>query len=156
MKRGVPQGQMTLLDWTPPAPVQRFAEERVRAQTLGQRISRAVGAALRDADDHGMDRDEIAQRMSEFLGERVSRTALDGYASQAREDRAITLVRFVALIHATRDQRLLEMLAEGMGWAVVERRFLTLIELAAVRDHADELLRRAKAIQRQARAEGAL
>jgi hypothetical protein len=68
----------------------------------------------------------------------------------------INIVRFIALLHATQDPRLLEMIASMFGWAVVDRQFLALIKLAQVREREDELRREAKALQRQARAGGLL
>lgn len=154
--RAATPGQMTLLDWEPPQPVTRFAPERVRGGTKQQQLARAIGAALKDADARGVTREDIAERMSEFLGERVSKHMLDAYASPARGEHVISLLRFLALLHATGDRRLLELLAEPLGWAVVEQRHVALIELAAVQDKQDELRRQAEALKRRARAQGAL
>jgi hypothetical protein len=145
--------QPDLLDWQPPQPVARFPEEQVRAASLAARISRAVAATLHDAE---AEREAIAARMSAFLGERVSPAMLDAYASQARDDHRISVPRFLALIHATRDRRLLELLAEPMGWAVIDRRHLPLIEVAAIREHEDELRRRREHLTRLARTGGGL
>lgn len=145
--------QPDLLEWEPPQPVAHFPEEQVRAATLAGRVSRAVAAALTDAEEC---RETIAARMSAFLGERVSPAMLDAYASQARDDHRISVPRFVALLHATRDRRLLELLAEPMGWAVIERRHLPLIEVAAIREHEDELRRRREHLTRLARTGGGL
>lgn len=145
--------QMDLLDWQPPQPVAAFPPEQVRGATLAGRLSRAVSVALQES---GQDRATVAEKMSAFLGERVSKAMLDRYASAAAEEHAISLPRFLALVHATGDRRLLEMLAEPMGWAVVERRVLPLIELAALREHEDALRRRREALTRAARMGGAL
>ena len=146
-------GQADLLDWAPPQPVARFPEEQVRASTFAARLSRAVAAALHDAE---AEREAIAARMSTFLGERISPSMLDAYASQAREDHKISVPRFLALLHATKDRRLLELLAEPMGWAVIERRHLPLIEVAAIREREDELRRHREFLTRQARSGGGL
>lgn len=149
-----PASQMSLLDWQSPRPVVAFEPARVRAATLHGQIARAVAEALRDAAASGIAREEIAARMTAILGERISKTMLDAYASQAREDHSIGLARFVALIQATGDRRLLELLAEPMGWAVVERADLALIELAALREHHDEVTRQMKLLQLQAKQRG--
>ena len=141
-------GQPDLLDWQAPEAVTRFKEEQVRAASFAARVSRAVAVALADAD---VDRETIAARMSTFLGERVSPAMLDAYASQAREGHRISVPRLMGLLHATRDRRLLELLAEPMGWAVIERRHLPLIEVAAIREHEDELRRRREFLMRSAR-----
>jgi len=151
-----PAGQMNLLEWEPPAPVARFEDARVRAATLPALIARAIAEVLRTAAEAGTDRAQVAERMSEYLGQRVSKSMLDAYASQAREDHAIPLSRFVALLHATGDRRLLELLAEPLGWSVIERRYLPLIELASVREHEDEVRRRAANLRQRARRDGVL
>lgn len=152
MRRAAP-GQLDLLNWTPPEPVARFEVEEVRAVSLTGKLSRAIAATLKDCT---LPREEIAERMGAYLGRPLSVNALNAYASQAREDHVISVVRFAALLHATQDRRLLEMLAELFGWAVIERRFLTLIDLAAVQEKQDELRRQADALRRTARLEGML
>ena len=148
--------QPDLLDWTPPQPVRRFDDHRVRAVSQRDRLARAVAASLKDCDDAGVTREDIASRMGEFLGERVSVNMLNAYASPARDDHTISVTRLMALLHATRDQRLLELLAEPLGWAVVDRKFLPLIELAATREKIDELEKRVRASRALARKGGAL
>ena len=143
-RRPAPANQMDLLAWEPPAPVARFAAERVRAATLADQLARGISEALGDAAGRGLSREE------------VKKSALDGYASQAREGHVITLLRFIGLLHATGDRRLLEMLIEPLGWTVIDRAFLSLIELAALREREDELRKRADALRRRARAEGVL
>ena len=143
--------QPDLLDWQPPAPVAAFVSGEVQAATFAGRLSRAVGVALRDGPG---DRGVVAAEMSHWLGKHVSRHMLDGYASQGREEHVISAERLMALLHATGDRRLLQEFAEPMGWAVIERRYLPLIELAAVREREDELHRTADALRRQARSGG--
>jgi hypothetical protein len=86
----------------------------------------------------------------------VSENMLNAYASQAREDHVISLVRFVALIEVTRDRRLLEMLAERFGWTVIDKKFLPLIDLASIRAREDALRLEREAIVRECRRGGAL
>jgi hypothetical protein len=141
--------QLDLLAWEPPETVARFDDRVIRAATIAGQISHAVAAALRDADDRGLYRDEVARRMGAYLGERVSVPMLNGYASEAREQNVISVPRLLALVHVTGDRRLLQMLAEPFGWAVIEGRHLPLIEIAAIREREDELRRRADALRRQ-------
>ena len=145
--------QPDLLSWTPPAPVRRFEDDQVRAASLAARISKAVSTALKESD---LPRGEIAAQMGAFLGESVSLAALNALASEARDDHRISVVRLMALVHVTRDPRLLQLLAEPFGWAVIDRRFLPLIEVAAIREQEDELRRRRAALTLRARGEGAL
>lgn len=125
-------------DWTPPDPTVRFEPDAIKASSLPARLCRAISTTLKDA---GEARDTIAAKMSDFLGRRVSLNMLNAWASQSREDHTIGLPAFVAVLHATRDRRLLEMVAEPLGWAVVERRHLPLIQVALVREQQQILAR---------------
>lgn len=141
--------QLDLLEWEPPQTMLRFDDAAVRAGTVQGRISRAIAAALKDC---GKPRTDIAKAMTEFLGEPVTKNMLDAYASQAREDHAISLPRFMALLVATRDRRLLQLVAEEMGWAVIERKHLPLIELAQVQDKLAELETHRAVLKRRVKA----
>ena len=147
--------QLDLLrDWEPPSATVSFSPDHVRAATVAHLICRAVSAALRDADQS---RSDIAKRMSDFLGgEPLTVNMLNAYASPARQDHSISMVRFIALLHATKDRRLLELLAEPLGWAVIERKYLPLIDLAAVTERQRELGRHADALRRKANQGGVL
>jgi hypothetical protein len=140
--------QPDLLTWEPPQAELAFAERDVRGSTLDARISRAVSVALSEC---GKSRAAVAREMSAFLGETVSQPMLDAYASVAREAHRISVSRFLALVHATGDRRLLQLIADHMSWAVVERRHLPLIEVALLREHEDELRRKREALMRKAR-----
>jgi len=146
--------QPDLLDWQPAEPVTRFDETLVRASSIAGRVCRGVSVALKEAAARGLSREHIAQAMSDYLDESVSKNMLDAYASQAREEHIINVVRFIALVHATGDRRLLEMIAQMFGWSVIEERYLPLIELAQVREKEDELKRHSEALRRRARAGG--
>lgn len=121
-----------LLDYQPPKnPLQAFPSEKVRAASLAASIARAVSVSLKEC---GRSRDQVAQEMSAYLGEAISENMLNAYASEARAEHIINVVRFVALIHATRDRRLLELVAERFDWAVVDRRDVLAIETAELEE----------------------
>jgi hypothetical protein len=143
--------QPSLLDWTPPQPVARFPEDKVRAATIASAICRGISVAMKECE---LSRDEISERMADFLGEPVSKNMLDAYSSEAREDHIINVVRFIALIHATEDRRLLELVADRFGWSVIEKRYLPLIELAHIHEAEDKLRRQRKSLTRRAQREG--
>lgn len=140
-----------LLSWQPPEPRVRFEDHQVRGANLYARICRAMATAL---DECGASRDEVAERMSEYLGVKVSKAMLDAYVSQARDTHTITIVRFAALVHATRDWRLLSLIPELFGFAVVDDRYVSLIRATQMREKADELARMADAEERRARGIG--
>lgn len=146
-----PAAQMDLLGWTAPRPVARFKAERVRAASLLGRVARAVAETLK-----GASRKSVAELMSTHLGEPVTRNMLNAYASEAREGHVISLSRLVALIHATHDRRLLQVIADEFGWVVVDAKYLPTIELASLREHEDDVRRRRQRLQAVTRAMGAL
>ena len=145
--------QPSLLDWEPPETVRAFPAELVRGATLAARIARAVSVALAECK---RPRDQIAADMSAWLGETVSVDMLNAYASPARAQHKISLPRYLAVIHATGDRRLLELLAEPFDWAVIERKHLPMIELAAAREQKDAMDRIVDAARRKARVAGGL
>lgn len=153
MARAPSPAQLDLLAWSPPETVRAFDPAAVRAGTWPARIAKAVGAVLRDCP---LDRAKVAQEMSAYLGARVSVNVLNAWASEARDEHTIPLTRLIALLAATRDRRLLELFAAEMGWAVIERRHLPLIDLAAVQEQQDTLRRQADRLRYQARQGGAL
>lgn len=145
--------QPDLLDWQQPEIVRAFPPELVRGPTMEARIARAVSVALQDCVKT---REQVAVCMSAYLGTRVSKAMLDAYASAAREEHTISLPRFLALIDATGDRRLLELLAEQFDLAVIERKHLPLIDMALVRERIDELKDVVNAKRREARSKGGL
>jgi hypothetical protein len=131
---------LDLLAWTPKAPMPSAVPTPTLIETsdgwrLAERISRAVATALRDCD---VARDEIARRMSAFLGEDVSPHMLNAYASAAREDHNISFARLIALSHALARLDLLDLGARSLGGAVVDQRYLPAIEEAVLIDEIEE------------------
>lgn len=118
-------------------------EARVRADTVAQRTSRAVAMALADCK---ISRKDIAARMSDYLGERVSKAILDAYASPKRDEHRINIPRLVALMHATGDIRPLAALAEPLGYAVVERRQVAALRAIQLLEEKAELARKMAAL----------
>lgn len=142
-----------LLAWVAPKPVKAFAPERVRAASLAATIARGVSEALKGS---GRTRDQVAQDMSAYLGAAVPTNILDKYASEAAEEHVINLVRFVALIHATRSRELLQLIAEPFGWSVIEQRHLDAIELAAALEERERLNGEIDAARKRLKSNGGL
>jgi len=137
-----------LLDWVPTDPTVRFEDERVRGATLNARYCRAMAAALEEC---GETRETVAERMGAYLGAPVSKAMLDAYVSEARETHIINVVRFHALVHATRDMRLASILPSEFGCSVVDSRDVALVRAARMRERAAELDRMAEVEERRAR-----
>lgn len=142
---------LDLLSWQPPRPQEptvRFSEAEVRGASHKARTCRAMALAL---DECGASRDEVAQRMSDYLGETVSVHMLNAYVSEARENHTINIDRFAALVHATQDWRLLALLPGLFGFSVVEDRHVGLIRAAQRREAAARLLKEAELEEHRAR-----
>ena len=137
-----------LLDWEPPLLVQRYDETQVRAASLRARIAKALAETLKAAP---MPREQIAAKMSDWLGEDVSKNMLDAYASEAREEQTVSMLRLAALIHVTGDMRLLQLIAEMFGHAVVDEKYLTWVEVGQLADKKVSIDRAFEAAQRNAR-----
>lgn len=140
---------LSLLDWEPPAPVRAFAPEQVRAASLRAQIAKALAVALKE---DGRSREEIAAEAGAYLGEDFPKNMLDAYAAESREDHVINVVRLVALLHATGDRRMLQLLAEPFGWAVIDAKFLPAIEVALLDDKKRELEQAVEIARRKMRA----
>lgn len=136
---------LDLFDWTPPAITPSFPARLIRAASLRAMASKALSISLKDS---GKPRDRIAEEMASYLGEPCSKAMVDAYASEAREEHSIPLIRFIGVINATRDIRLLNMIAELFGWAVVPARYLPAIEEAMLAEKIEELQQRKTAARR--------
>ena len=127
---------LDLLDWQPPKAEVSFEPEEIRAHTLYSKFTRAISLATKECPKS---RSEIAADMSAYLGEDVTKNMIEAYASPARETHVINLPRFAALIHATKDYRLLSLLPELFGFAVVEDKYLHIIRREAMKEKRAEL-----------------
>ncbi|MFN4017127.1 MAG: DNA transposition protein [Reyranella sp.] len=140
-----------LLSWRAPEPVVKFEAAQVRAASLDQRLCKAMALALKDCR---MDRGIVAERMSEFLGEKVSLSMLNAYVSPGRPTHVISVVRFAALVHVTQDRRLLELLAELFGWSVVDERYADAIAEVELAEKKEEIERQLQATRLKRRSGG--
>lgn len=141
------KSQMSLFAWQPPEAVVAFDPQLIRANSFSGRISRAISISL---DECGRPREDVARLMSHHLGRDVSLNMLNAYASVARDNHQISVSRFEALLAATKDRRLLEFFAADRGWAVIDRRHLPHIELAALNEHKREVTRQERAVRARA------
>lgn len=135
-----------LLSWKPPEVAKAFEPEKVRASSLRSMICRAIALSLKDCES---DREQIAEEIAAYLGESCPKNMLDSYASEAREDHTIPLVKFLGLIHATRDMRLLQILAQPFGWAVIPERYLGAVEEAMCMAEEEEIVQRRRQARRK-------
>jgi len=129
---------LDLLSWEPPEEiVERFDDRSIRGASIRIKISKAVRETLREC---GMDREDVAARMTEWLGEDVPKSALDAYASQARDEHIISYPRLLALVAVTGDTRLLQIGAEQVEHSVVSDEYLEWVRVgqwADVKEYVD-------------------
>ncbi|EKE78468.1 phage regulatory CII family protein [Oceanibaculum indicum] len=138
---------LDLFAWEPPALEQRFTFDDVRAATLDAAIAKGISLVMAESEKS---REEIADEMGRFLGQPISKNMLDAYASEARETHKINVPRYLALVHATGDRRLLSLLADQFGWAVVDRRYLKIVEATMAAERAEELADLSRRLRREA------
>lgn len=142
-----------LLDWAPQrreiVPV--FEPAITRAGSLYARLIMGMKTAI---EGSGKDRGVIVRDMGDFLGERLTEHGLNAALSQARTDHVINVLRFTAVAHATRDARLIGLLADPLDHVVVHRRYVPWIEVGMLSEAGDEVERRRKAALRTAKAGG--
>jgi hypothetical protein len=144
MRQPGDKGTGDLFSWRAPAQVVGYPEEKIRAATIGAKVSKAVSVTLLDAKarkSDPLDRDQVALAMGAFLGEDLSKDVLDAYASQAREGHNISVVRALGLMEATGDYRLLVLMAEQLGLAVIHKKYERAVEEAMTAEKIEELQR---------------
>ncbi len=142
---------LSLLDYEAPRVAEGFDPGQVRAATLESLLALAVSTSLKE---HDIDRAEVARRMGDYLGLEagtITASTLNAYASQAKSDHVINAARLVALCAVLGDIRPLALLADQLGYAVVEPRYVHLVRSQMFRDKSKELAALADAEMRAAR-----
>lgn len=133
-----------------PAPVvHRFDDEDVKAWSLAGRLAKAVALTM---DESELTREAIAVAMTEVLKAPVSKSMLDAYASQAREQNAISAIRLSALAQVTGDLRAINVLLEEAGLIVVPKKYEALLRRERAREMRDMMEREEKAADAEWRA----
>lgn len=144
MPRPRDRSTLDLFEWEPPQVAVGFSPETLRGGSLTSKVARAIGKALRDSDKT---RDVIAAEMSQLLGQSISKTMIDAYASEAKESHRITLERTMAVIAVTNCHDLLGFIAGEFGYAVVPEKYADIIELHLIEEHEGELAKRKTALE---------
>jgi transcriptional regulator with XRE-family HTH domain len=128
-----------------------FNQTPERPGTLGCAIEIAatIGEALEQARKaRGLNREQVAERMSYHLGERLSANMLNNYASQSHEKHEISLRRAIALDAALDQDVLLGLWASKRGGRqVVSQDDAALLEWARLHHQERELAERRKALE---------
>lgn len=140
-----------LFAWEPEPVRVAYADEVKGRGGLDSQISRVIAQALRDAKDDGISRMEIAAEMARFLGRPISEDALNKWASEASDDRRITLDAFIALAKAADSSELIGFVAGLFDLAVVPDRFVDIIELQQMEEHCEAMEARRAALRAKVR-----
>lgn len=114
---------------------------------FAQYISSSVGRILKDDP---RSRFEIAFSMSELLDDEVSKLMLDAYASEARENHAISANRFLALIAVTNRFDILDAAVRRIGAALLVGDEIRTAELGNIDRQIAALRQRRKSIESDA------
>ncbi len=134
---------LDLLNWRPETlEIARFEDEQIRAAALGGKVSKAIRTVLFDAkhrEDMPMERGVVAEEMSKWLDQEVTENMLSAYCSEARIDHNISLVRAIALMAVTHDSRLLTMIADELGLAVIPKKYEGTVQEAILLEQKEEL-----------------
>ncbi|MDG3444690.1 DNA transposition protein [Nitrospirillum amazonense] len=139
---------LDLFAWEPPQVVERFEPAVIKAYSIQNAVAKGVAATYAAS---GLAREEIAARMTEYLGEPISLNMINAWASEARGDHNIPFYRLLGLIKVTGDRRLLQFGAETVDAAVIDNKWLPWVELGQIADKKDELDKAFNAVRYQAR-----
>ena len=135
-----------------------FAPTGMRPGSLGchAEITATLADAMKRAAERGISREEIASRMSAFLGEKIGVPTLNGYSAQSHADREIPLARAMAFDAAVEEDVLLGLFAEKLGnRRVVSGEDAALLEWAHLHRQEKELAERKRVLEAAMKLKGA-
>ena len=95
-----------------------------------------------------LSRYEVAAKMSEMLGDDISKNMLDAYTAESRETHQISVVRLVAMVLATRDYDLLALVAEKVGCRLLVGEEAVAAEVGFIDQEIEELRARRAELKR--------
>ena len=127
---------LDLLEWQPPKVAVEIEQGVAGCGDLANQIARTISHALRETE---LDRDEVADKMSAYLGRKISRDILDKWSSEASENNRIQFDAFIALIDATGATDLLGFAPEKFGFSVVSNHYRKVIEYHEIEEHEREV-----------------
>lgn len=108
-------------------------------------LRQALSQSLKE---NPLSRYEVAAKMSEMLGDDVSKNMLDAYTAESRETHQISVVRLVAMILATRDYDLLAMVAGKVGCRLLVGEEAVAAEVGFIDQEIEELRARRAELKR--------
>jgi hypothetical protein len=136
-----------------------FTHNATRHGSLGCRaeIAAAMADAMKRALSQGVSREEVATRMSAYLGEKISVGTLNGYTAPSHTSQAeahgqpardISFMRAMAFDAAVEEDVLIVLFADKIGGRrVVSSEDAALLEWAQLHRQEKELAERKKALE---------
>ncbi len=110
---------------------------------LDREVAATVAVMLKE---DARSRFALAGAVSELLDDDVSKAMLDAYASEARENHAISFARLLALTAVTERHDLLDRLTRRIGAALLVGEEIMTAELGQIDRQMEELKRRRRAL----------
>lgn len=134
---------LDLVDWLASQPAPEVTLPALPAEVTRRNsfYARHIGVLKLAVD--GRDRAQVAGSMSSFLGDdRVTEAYLNAALSEARPTHILNSVRYGALVHATRDPRLVALYADLIDHVVVPSNLVPYIRVGIALQEQDEAKRR--------------
>lgn len=114
---------------------------------LDREIAATVALILKEDE---RSRFEIAGKVSELLGDEVSKSMMDAYASEAKENHSISAARLLALIAATDRHDLFDRLVRHIGAALLVGDEIRTAEIGHIQRQMAQLKERLRAVENAA------
>lgn len=130
-------------------PVQ-VTKELGSAVAANGRLALIMSRALDEVAAEGISRSEIADRMSDILGCKVSKGMLDKYTSQSSTQHTIGHIRLVAFVRATGKTWIWKVLLAHEGLTILEGEEALLAQAALAQKKADHFREEARRLKHAA------
>lgn len=123
----------------------RTAATQIDVNRFRAKLKRAMAQAIRECPHS---RTVIAARMAQYLGlHSLTKTTLDAYTAESKENHDITLVRFKAFVQATGAVWLWDMIVSEDGLTLLQGDEARLAEIARLQQEQRELAAKLKAMR---------
>ena len=142
-KRRHDPGQPDLFEERPYYPV-RAPRPDVEPFDFASKVARTMSEALRRCS---WPRDEVALRMSRFLGGEVSKAMLDAYTAESKTTHQISLVRMRAFVRATEQWWVWDELLKDDGLTVLQGDEAVHAEIGRIEQEMEEAKARLKELR---------
>lgn len=129
-----------------------FSPAQPGSLAMSVEIAHTMSEALKAAYlTRQIDREQVAARMTQLIGSKVSVAMLNAYTSEARETHNVSLERAIAFDHATESYALLELHARKCNARALRGNDVLLAELGRIAEEKRELAERERALRTLAR-----